>query len=190
MVPPHPPPVVWCGGGLLPSPPCGVVWCGCGLLPRSLWCGVVRVWALVVPPLHPLWRGMGWVVPLVRPPRRFCQQGGVLRELRPTSSPCCRCVRSRVSIYLCVWGGGGSANREPRYYIYIYIFKRDSNGRNSKMYSYKTLFLHILYTYCTACVCRFSIITCFRAVTYAHIYSLSLCLKARSSIALYTHPTS
>ena len=75
------------------------------------------------------------------------------------------------------------------YYIYIYIFKRDSNGRNSKMYSYKTLFLHILYTYCTACVCRFSIITCFRAVTYAHIYSLSLCLKARSSIALYTHPT-
>ena len=63
MVPPHPPPVVWCGGGLLPSPPCGVVWCGCGLLPPSLWCGVVRVWALVVPPLHPLWRGMGWVVP-------------------------------------------------------------------------------------------------------------------------------
>ena len=58
-----PPPVVWCGGGLLPSPPCGVVWCGCGLLPPSLWCGVVRVWALVVPPLHPLWRGMGWVVP-------------------------------------------------------------------------------------------------------------------------------
>ena len=37
--------------------------CGCGLLPPSLWCGVVRVWALVVPPLHPLWRGMGWVVP-------------------------------------------------------------------------------------------------------------------------------
>ena len=57
-----PPPVVWCGGGLLPSPPCGVVWCGCGLLPPSLWCGVVRVWALAVPPLHPLWRGMGWVV--------------------------------------------------------------------------------------------------------------------------------
>ena len=48
--PPPPPPVVWCGGGLLPSPPCGVVWCGCGLLPPSLWCGAVRVWALVVPP--------------------------------------------------------------------------------------------------------------------------------------------
>ena len=44
-------------------PPCGVVWCGCGLLPPSLWCGVVRVWALVVPPLPPLWRGVGWVVP-------------------------------------------------------------------------------------------------------------------------------
>ena len=61
--PPPPPPVVWCGGGLLPSRPCGVVWCGCGLLPPSLWCGVVRVWALVVPPLPPLWRGVGWVVP-------------------------------------------------------------------------------------------------------------------------------
>ena len=64
MVPPHPPPcgVVWWWVASL-SPPCGVVWCGCGLLPPSLWCGVVRVWALVVPPLHPLWRGMGWVVP-------------------------------------------------------------------------------------------------------------------------------
>ena len=60
---PTPPPVVWCGGGLLPSAPCGVVWCGCGLLPPSLWCGVVQVWALVVPPLPPLWRGVGWVVP-------------------------------------------------------------------------------------------------------------------------------
>ena len=59
---PTPLPVVWCGGGLLPSPPCGV-WCGCGLLPPSLWCGVVRVWALVVPPFPPLWRGVGWVVP-------------------------------------------------------------------------------------------------------------------------------
>ena len=37
---------------------CGVVWCG--LLPPSLWGGVVRVWALVVPPLPPLWRGVGW----------------------------------------------------------------------------------------------------------------------------------
>ena len=62
--PPTPPPlVVWCGFGLLPSPPCGVVWCGCGLFPPSLWCGVVRVWALVVPRLPPLWRGVGWVVP-------------------------------------------------------------------------------------------------------------------------------
>ena len=60
MVPPHPPPPpVWCGGGLLPSPPCGVVWCGCGLLPPSLWCGVVRVWALVVPPFPPC--GVVWV---------------------------------------------------------------------------------------------------------------------------------
>ena len=24
---------------------------------------MVRVWALVVPPLPPLWRGVGWVVP-------------------------------------------------------------------------------------------------------------------------------
>ena len=55
--------MVWCGCGLLPSPTCGVVWCGCGLLPPSLWCGVVLVWALVVPPLPPLWRGVGWVVP-------------------------------------------------------------------------------------------------------------------------------
>ena len=34
--------------------------------PPALWCGVVRVWALVVPPvppLPPLWRGVGWVVP-------------------------------------------------------------------------------------------------------------------------------
>ena len=68
-VPPPPPqwflptPPLWCGVvvGCFPPPP--VVWCGCGLLPPSLWCGVVRVWALVVPPLHPLWRGMGWVVP-------------------------------------------------------------------------------------------------------------------------------
>ena len=46
-------------------PPLGVVWCCCGLLPPSLWCGVVRVWALVVLPLPPLWRGVGWVVPPV-----------------------------------------------------------------------------------------------------------------------------
>ena len=62
MVPPHPPPppcgVVWWWVASLP-PPCGVVWCGCGLLPPSLWCGVVRVWALVVAPLPPLWRGVG-----------------------------------------------------------------------------------------------------------------------------------
>ena len=59
MVPPHPPPVVWCGGGLLPSPPvvwcgvvvgcfpppCGVVWFGCGLwwFPPFPPCGVVWV---------------------------------------------------------------------------------------------------------------------------------------------------
>ena len=52
MVPPHPVPVVWCGSGVLPSPP--VVWCGWELLPTSLRGGVVRVWALVVPPLPPL----------------------------------------------------------------------------------------------------------------------------------------
>ena len=61
MVPPHPP--LWCGVvvGCFPPPPCGVVWCGCGLLPPSLWCGVVRVWALVVPPPSPpvAWYGLG-----------------------------------------------------------------------------------------------------------------------------------
>ena len=40
-------------------PPFGVVWCGWGLLPPSLWCGVVRVWALVVPPFPPC--GVVWV---------------------------------------------------------------------------------------------------------------------------------
>ncbi len=40
-----PPPLVWCGCGLLPSPPCGVVWLGCGLwwLPPFPPCGVVWV---------------------------------------------------------------------------------------------------------------------------------------------------
>ena len=44
--------------GCFPPPP--VVWCGVvvGCFPPS--CGVVvRVWALVVPPLPPLWRGVG-----------------------------------------------------------------------------------------------------------------------------------
>ena len=65
MVPPHPP-VVWCGGGLLPSPPCGVVWCGCGLLPPSLWCGVVWFgcglwWFPPFPPCGVVW--VGWFPP-------------------------------------------------------------------------------------------------------------------------------
>ena len=62
MVPPHPPPpprgVVWWWVASLPP----VVWCGV-VVGCFLWCGVVRVWALVVPPLPPLWRGVGWVVP-------------------------------------------------------------------------------------------------------------------------------
>ena len=45
----------------LPHPACGA----------SLWCGVVRVWALVVAPLPPLWRGVGWVVP----PLHVCMFG-------------------------------------------------------------------------------------------------------------------
>ena len=57
-----PPPPLRCGAVVGCFPPFVVVWCGCGLLPPSL-CGVVRVWALVVPPLPPLWRGVGWVVP-------------------------------------------------------------------------------------------------------------------------------
>ena len=62
MVPP--PPVVWCGCGLLPSPPppwCGVVWLWVASPLPVVWCG----WGVGFggPPLPALWRGVGWVVP-------------------------------------------------------------------------------------------------------------------------------
>ena len=63
MVPP--PPVVWCGCGLLPSPP-------------VVWCAVVVVVVVVVSPLPVVWcgSGVGFGGSPPSPPVAWCGLGG------------------------------------------------------------------------------------------------------------------